>query len=337
VQTEGEERDTSPWGEFASLHSGQPFLICQTLYSLRESIIDAVKVEAPDFFTEDQERFERDLARTASFGFFCQRVLGFSQSDASADALMDERQASSAKNIKEMLDEESRRAGASDLEIQASFQAGKERREVIGARKDGYTGWLVTNPKFREETRNLRAVWEDQIRHLRRFPRFPYWPLYDLGLEAEVPDGFAGDFLAFYYRWNLQHMLTWEWPIPMEPDLVGGVLKDDGLLAEAGVKVFLPWYMLRGEKLNLQEIVRHSRAIDSSPHLREWVQKTRHKQDELGDLRFERLAFLYRFLELALRQRYPKECHRRAQKLDLAFSSVLGRGQDSVRKLRLQL
>jgi hypothetical protein len=165
----------------------------------------------------------------------------------------------------------------------------------------------------------------------------PHWPLHDLGLHTGVPDDFAEDFLAFYCRWNLQQMLTWEWPVPMEPDLVGGVLGDEGPLAEAGVPVFLPWYVLRGEKLNLGEVVRRSRATDTPRHLRPWVRKTRRKKEVLGDRHYERLAFLYRFLELALRQRYPEACRRMAQKFDLAFGRALGRDAESVRKLRLEL
>ena len=34
-----------------------------------EPLIDTIKQEAPDFFTAAEEDFERDLARTASFGF----------------------------------------------------------------------------------------------------------------------------------------------------------------------------------------------------------------------------------------------------------------------------
>jgi hypothetical protein len=78
-------------------------------------------------------------------------------------------------------------------------------------------------------------------------------------------------------------------------------------------------------------------ALEGQGFLAEWLQKTRHKQDEFGDVRYERLAMLYRFLELALRRRYPEECHRRANKLDCAFSRVFQCGEESLRKLRLEL
>lgn len=322
------------WDNFARRHGGQPFLSCETLYSLSEAIIGAIQTTVPGFFTEEQERFERDLASNARFGFFNRSAL----SDPSADhSFEDTRQARSAEAIKAMLAEEYRRGGAAEAEIRDSFEAETERREVIDVRKEAYTGWLVTNSEFRKEARNLRAKWKEQIGRLGRFPRIPQWPLHDFVLGADVPDKLIADFLGFYCRWNLEQMLTWEWPIPMEPNLFGGKINDDVFGADAGVKILVPWYLLRGEKLNLQEIIRHNRATDSPRHLREWVQKTRRKQDELGDRRYERLAWLYRYLELALRQRYPEACRRRAQKLDRAFSSVLNRDEESVKKLRLEL
>jgi hypothetical protein len=283
------------------------------LYSLDEALIDALLAEVPAFFRADQERFERDLARTASFGFFCRRPLGSSQHDT-ATASLEERNARSDRAIRELLAEEYRRAGASDDDVRVASAAREDRRDLIAARKQAFTGWLVTCRQFRDELRNLQTKWEAQVDKLGRFPSFPHWPLHDLGLQAEAPDAFVSDFLGFYSRWNLQQLLTWDWPIPMEPDLVGGMLKNEGLLAETGIRVFLPWYLLRGEKLNVQDLIRHGRALTLPPHLREWVQKTRKKQNELGDVRYERLAYLYRFLDLALRRRYPEACRRKAQK-----------------------
>lgn len=329
AQKRSKGRETLAWDEFARRHAGQPFLQCESLYSLNEPIIDAIQKEVPGFFSPEQERFERDLACTVRFGFFCGRAIGLTKRDDSLDA----RHARSAKAINDMLQEEYRRTGASDKDIHAYLEAGSERRDVIDVRKESYTGWLVTNREFRDEVHQLRTAWESQIRKLGGFPRFPHWPLNDLGLPGKVPQRFADGFLDFYCRWNLQRMLTWEWPIPMEPDLVGGVLTEQKLVAEAGIRVFLPWYLLRGEKLNLQELVRRSRLVDSPRHLSQWVRK----QDDLGDRRYERIAWLYRFLELSLRLRYPEACHRKAQKLDHAFSRVLDRDQESVRKLRQEL
>jgi hypothetical protein len=40
------------------------------LYALPEQVIDAISSALPDFFSREDLRFERDLAKTASFGFF---------------------------------------------------------------------------------------------------------------------------------------------------------------------------------------------------------------------------------------------------------------------------
>jgi hypothetical protein len=64
--------------EFANRHPGQRFLDGLSLYSLHASIFGAIRDQVPGFLTKEQERFERALASTASFGFFCRRALGFS-------------------------------------------------------------------------------------------------------------------------------------------------------------------------------------------------------------------------------------------------------------------
>jgi hypothetical protein len=330
-------RAPSVWEAFARRHAGQPFLERETLYSLTEPIIDAVKAVAPDFFSADQERFERDLARSASFGFFHRNPLGYTRSDRDGGAGLAERGARSGRAIEEMLRDEYRRGGMCDPEIRDCFRASDDRRQVMNTRQDAYTGWLVTNTEFRDDVSGLQSRWAALVGELGRFPSFPRWPADDLGLDTAVPDCFRDEFLAFYRRWGLERMLTWEWPVAMEPDLVGGMIRDLHEMSETGVVLFVPWYMVRGEKLNLQEVVRLARATSPPPHLRDWVGKTRRKQDEMGDVRYERLAWLYRFLELALRRRYPQACRRRAQRMDLALGRVIGRDAESLRKLRQEM
>jgi len=63
------------WEAFAARHSGHPFLQLDPLYALTEDVIDAVQLHIADFFTADNERFERDLARTAGNGFFLRRLI----------------------------------------------------------------------------------------------------------------------------------------------------------------------------------------------------------------------------------------------------------------------
>ena len=120
----------------------------------------------------------------------------------------------------------------------------------------------------------------------------------------------------------------------MGPDVVGGMLDTRSLATETGVGLFIPWYILRDGKLDLEKLVRESQQTRPPAHLREWVQKTGPKKKERGDIRYERQAWLYRFLNLALKARYPVQCRGKAEKLDNAFALVLDIDAQSIRKSR---
>jgi hypothetical protein len=104
--------------EFVDRHAGHPFLQHDPLYALSEPIIEAIKAEAPTFFTEDEEYFERDLAKTASFGFFHRRALGLTATDTRPDPesglSLQDRHGRSAQAIAEMMAEELRRDGLTE-------------------------------------------------------------------------------------------------------------------------------------------------------------------------------------------------------------------------------
>src|SRR5262245_24431605 len=74
------------WRAFSRRHRGNSFLEYESLYALSEPLIDAILAEVPGFFA-GQEEFERDLARTASFGFFHQRAMGRSSQDDVRDEI----------------------------------------------------------------------------------------------------------------------------------------------------------------------------------------------------------------------------------------------------------
>ena len=124
----------------------------------------------------------------------------------------------------------------------------------------------------------------------------------------------------------------------MEPDIVGGMLRDYEELTNAGIVLFVPWYLLRGEKLDLQTIGAASRTGCEAEHLWDWLGKhPRRKEDEMGDIRYERQLFLYRYHELVIRRRYATASQGFVQSLDKAFAKEMERGEDTVKKLRLEL
>ena len=117
-----------------------------------------------------------------------------------------------------------------------------------------------------------------------------------------------------------------------------GLRQGVDLLSSGGVVLFLPWYLLRGEKLDLGGVVRQCRLGSAPEHLRGWVNKGASRgSDPLGDARYGTIRWLYRYHELVLLRRYPEACRGNVQRLDVAFAKVLEREEDSVKKLRLEL
>ncbi len=137
------ESDTALWEKFALRHRGQPFLDFNPLYSLNESLITAIKSEVPGFFKPEQERFERDLAREASFAFFNRRVFGFSESD---EASRNERTKAISESIDEMLSDENRRTGTDGADIQAIKKAGSN--QAAHSATPGKRGYLRTQRRY---------------------------------------------------------------------------------------------------------------------------------------------------------------------------------------------
>ena len=340
--TTPESPDIHAWEAFAERHAGNPFLGLDPLYALSEPIIDAIGRESPGFFDAGQERFERDLARTAHFGFFLRRAYG-PGSDGTAEgrdeeAAFRERHGQTSLAIREMLTDELRRSGAGDEDVEDHFRREDRRREETAGRRAAYVGWLGTNPKFREELDRLRHEWEPQVRIGGRFPTLPLWYFPDATEGGELPPDCREACYDFYRRWGLEALLTWDWPVPMQPDLVGGLREDVSRFTEAGMVLVVPWYLLRGETLDLQEVVHLSRQASAPDHLLGWVNKrAERKGDDMGDARYRTLGWLYRYLELALRSRYGGACRGRQQRLDRALASVIGREEDTVKKLRLRL
>jgi len=323
------------WTAFAGRHPGHPALAADAVYALPGPMIDAIREEAPRFFTEVDLRFERDLTRSVGFGFFLGRPLGMSEEQQRAAF---ERSDATRRKIKEMLAEERLKLGMDAVDVEDQAARDDANREKIVARKDAYAGWLVCDPVYRAELRQFRDLWEDAVRAAGRFPEMEKW----FFPTPQEPDVFPADFRraceVFYCRWGLDTLTTWDWPEPMEPDLNYDQRRDVALLSTGGIFVFLPWYMLRGEVVDLREVVRKARLSSPPGHLQDWVAKRpTGAGDTYGDARYGTIRWLYRCFELVLRRRYPAACRRNLGKLDLAFAGAIDRDAELVRKLRQEM
>jgi hypothetical protein len=325
------------WDQFSRRHPGSPFLEQDPLYALSEALISAIRHEIPRFFTDVEEQFERDLARTTSFGFFLRRPFGANTDNGPASGAEDRQRAASEK-IDAMLAEELRAGGADTVEIDDYFHATENHRAKISDRQDAYAGWLALNPEYRREVRQFRQRWDHAVLAVGRLPRLPVWLLGDNTGGSDLPSGFRESCNEFFCRWGLETLLTWDWPVPLEPDFHTGLRTDFNTLSASGMVLFVPWYLLRGGKLDLGDVARSSRLAAAPDHLRGWVDnRTDGTADKLGDVRYATVRWLYRFDELVLAKRYPAACKGNRQRLDRAFATVLGCDEDSVKKLQRRL
>ena len=328
--------DHPAWTAFSTRHARSLMLAHEDLYALNEELIGSIVQNVPGFFSDDEVRFERDLCRTVSLGFCARRPHGLQPKRKVKDAEVRRHKRRSIA-IDSILKQELQRAGADLKEIGTFFQANIDVRKRVAERQDAYAGWLILNPEYRTEVDQLRTRWGKVARTVGRFPRLPMAWLTDPSEEASFPRQFLGKCMQFLSRWGLDTLATWDWPIPMEPDFGIGQRRDMNLLASGGLFFFVPWYLLRGEKVDFNELFQQHR-LAAPEHLLKWANKrTSRNGADLGDISYANIRWLYRFDELVLARRYATACKGNRHRLDQAFAAVIERDEDSVKKLRLEL
>jgi hypothetical protein len=329
-------------------HDGTSARSLETVYALPMALINAIDAEAPAFFTDEERELERNLAADEGSGSFYNRRFGHPMLDAdfrmtaSTPATVElEPHRTAAGEINDMIVEEMRRAGRTTSEIQDHFERREHINRRVAEQQMGYSGWLITHARFREEVAQLRRRWEGRIRELGRFPAAPF----SFAGERPRPPAredrhFHTDFIMFYRRWGLDSLVTWELPIPMRPELTQPSLYDLTGAAEAGVLVFVPWHLLRDKQIKLHELADYKRTYFAPEHLRDWLDG---RPKKWGPTRYALMLRLFVYLELALRNRYKHRINRNIERLDRAFASVFcdSRGtmpaEDSVKKVRLEM
>lgn len=221
-------------------------------------------------------------------------------------------------------------------------------------RSAAYAGWLVGDPRFREERDKLRVAGEEQVAAWGGFPahrhsflgerpwssgsqpvavvRKKSWSSGRWLTEVAAANAPHTLFLLFFRRWGLDTLLTWDLPVPMRPELHGVVTRDTSVLggpgetstlADAGVNLFLPWYSLADKGLSLHELANPLRALRDPDHLKDWLSPPRGDVKELGYVRLRRALTLYRYRELVLARRYAERLDGNVEKLDRAFARFM--------------
>lgn len=321
-------RRSAAWTAFSKRRRGHAHLKIDPLYSVPTALIDAVCTHAPDFWTDDDIAFERDLTATAGGGFFNQRPFRCPLSSSS-----DPSTAASGEAVRNLEMELLTEQGLNQLQIDAHRRRREEQRQHADQRALAYSGWLVSNTKFLTERDQLRERYADWVQN---HGSFPSETISLLGERPPRTDRDEAHFLLFLRRWGLRTLITWDLPQPMRLQSGVVVYPEVAGSADAGVSVFLPWYVLRDREIDVHELTGWVRTLVRPSHLSGWLDHEPGKKN-LGHVRWKNLFALYCGWTLALAARYPGQVAGNRERLDRAFGAYLGVGVDSVKKLRREL
>ena len=175
------------------------------------------------------------------------------------------------------------------------FDAEVRRQEDASRRRLAYCGWLVTNDTFREEITIVREYGKVVVAAEGGFPSILRSVL---GKSSGPTDENHLPFHTFYRRWGLERLITWDLPCPLEPGLSGAVTHARATLSEAGLSVFIPWFLLKNKNSQLDELVAQLGIYRNPVHLRGWLEPSTGGKRTLGYTRFANLMKLFRFWRL---------------------------------------
>jgi hypothetical protein len=311
-----------------------PALIESAVYALPERLIRAIQRQVPGLFLAEDVTFERNLARFGGAGFFLGRPFGHpllakrerDPRETEAQKEIDDSSQQALRRIEEMLDEGMREMGRSAEQIQ-QFHREKKRVEArLRQQQMSYLGWLLTNPRFQSERDAFFDHWEPVMGNLGSL-QLP------LSFVGEVPKirkkarKLYDDMLVFFRRWCIGAFVTRDLPILLQPQITSPALHHLPSMAEAGILLFIPWYLLRKQAFKLHELLELQLLSRDQSHLEPWLDGER----KWGHTRFARMFELYVYLELGLKQRYPDRIRGDIERLDLAFTQFFsGRLDDAV-------
>jgi len=278
------------------------------------------------FMEETYQPIEPSFGRLAPF-------LRFEwQNDEKSDGIL--------RGMSELLAEMRQSSGAIDpVDVQTIRKQWDQELQLTHSRPEAYAGWLVTNRDFVGEVSAMRSKWGRAIERRGSFPTGPHDAVASDAVIRQSPRlRFADAWSDFYRRWGLEQMLTWELALPMIPSIGSVFPMDFRHLTGAGLTLFIPWYLSRGGELDLREVARRLKLEMAPLHLQEWIHKdSKGADDQSGDLTYQRVYWVYRSHQLVLSRRYSAACKRHVEQVDRALGTLMGRGEDLVKKLRLRL
>jgi hypothetical protein len=344
IQTGG-SKTASELDRLAGLYPTQVTLKEEAVYALPSGLIDALACEAKGLWNADDTRFEHDLAKATTCGFFRGERFSFPPLETGhgkeiASTELDGKSKQSIQNIRDMLIEDMRDRGASPGLIQDYFRFAEIEDNTVDERRWSYAGWLATSPDFRRQRDTLRLR-DKSSRGSSILPRLPIsfagYAEFDAG-SARLRD----EWLFLYRSWGIENLATWDLPIPMRAEISTPSLYSLSDLSGAGLFLFIPWFLVRDRNLSLYEIAKRQQLIGLHPCLQDWLDA---KPKNWGHKRYTVMLKVYVYLELCLKRRYANRVRGRIAAIDAALTAYLlpessegiPRSDDTIRKIRQEM
>lgn len=194
----------------------------------------------------------------------------------------------------------------------------------------GYAGWLVTNQRYRQELRQVQEKWSPPARR---------FGLPMVGTLWHAPKSFRKSkyrmaLAAFFERWQLEGLASFELPVPMGPELP--VVDPKPMIARmraCGTTLFLPDTFPVPSREEIRSIGLNVQAQRADAHLRDWINIVRREGNRTGVARFGQLLAVH-FCWAIVRSRYSNLVKRNAERIDAAVGQYVNCAPDTVRRFR---
>lgn len=307
------------------------------IYSLPTSLLQCIHRHVPDFFgieeLEQELRLAEYCSKRHSIGYFVanqkrpfNRIVTY--------PLLYPPDESIPKACKHTLLE-----SAINMVGDNSLRHAQHIFDDVRERQLAYLGWLLHNQAFLVEKQALEHKYSELVATIDQFPTYPVHHFvqclqlfHGLRCDDDSLTSCADEFDAFFQKWQIGGLATWDIPRPSSA-LLGG----PSSLAKFVPDPTGPTVKLAGT-LRLQARARPEALIRSSvpEHLQDWekVLENRHPA-KLSYSRWSRLFQLAFYCDIVLARNYPDRMKRHAGRLDHAFSVFFGdEDVQAIRKLR---
>lgn len=319
------------WQEFKKRHPKHPSIKSGLIHALPIGLIEALKKHLPDLWTKEDLQYEYDLNEIAGMGFFLQQPFWYPllreyfPASSIAESQYQQKLSDIQQKLQAEIVENMKHYGCSDQTIDKHFKEQEKYKLQSEERQKGYAGWLVTSPAFQVLKAEFIEKWWNQIKKRGEFPNISKM-LKDSPPSSQKQRLFYESYTRFYYDWGLETLTTPYLPLPMYSNPVGVSQYGEEVFATSGVALFIPWYLLADQDLNLHEIAKHHLSYGHKKHLQDWLGKGSQggNKQGWGYNRFSIMLKMFIFQECGLYARYRERLNRQTKKIDEAFTDFLG-------------